>query len=151
VTTVKEIVFALEFRGSAAPSGESGTTRRARTTAPSQILTTVLGADGIETGVEPVTGDTAVLDSTVERFPDGSFVEEGTISYGRAGTVSFSTIGRGTVGPSPVDGWVHGAVMWIVTGGEGSLTGARGFITSNFIASAEGEVVDNQIARLYLP
>ena len=148
---MKEIVFALEFRGRAGPSGESGATRRARTTAPSQILRTVLGADAIETGVEPVAGDTAVLDSTVERFPDGSFVEEGTISYGRVGKVSFSTVGRGTVGPSPVDGWVHGAVMWIITGGEGRLTEARGLITSNFVASANGEVVDNQIARLYLP
>jgi hypothetical protein len=114
-------------------------------------LKTVLGADAIQTGVEPVAGDTAVLDSTVERFPDGSFVEEGTISYGRVGKVSFSTVGRGTVSPSPVDGWVQGAVMWIITGGEGRLTGARGLITSNFVASAKGEVVDNQIARLYLP
>lgn len=148
---MKEIVFALEFRGSAGPSGESGTTRRARTTAPSQILKTVLGADGIDAGIEPRAGDTAVLDSTVKRFPDGSFVEEGTIAYGRAGTVSFSTVGRGTVGPSPVEGWVHGTVMWIVTGGEGRLTGARGLITSNFVASADGEVVDHQIARLYVP
>ncbi len=148
---MREIVFALEFRGRAGSSGGPGAPRRARTTAPSQISRTMLGADAIEAGVEPVAGETAVLDSTVERFPDGSFVEEGTISYGRVGAVSFSTVGRGTVGPSPADGWVHGAVMWIVTGGEGRLTGARGLITSNFVASAQGDVVDNQIARLYLP
>ena len=148
---MREIVFALEFKGRAGPSGESGAKRRARTTEPSQVLKTVLGADAIDAAVEPVTGDTAVLDSTVERFPDGSFVEEGTISYGRAGTVTFSTVGRGTVGPSPVEGWVHGAVMWIVTGGEGHLAGARGLITSNFVASADGDVVDQQFARLYIP
>ena len=107
--------------------------------------------DAIEAGVEQIAGDIAVLDSTVERFSDGSFVEEGTIMYGRLGRVSFSTVGRGTVGPSPVDGWVHGAVIWIITGGEGCLTGARGLITSNFVASVKGEVVDHQIARLYLP
>ena len=73
----------------------------------------------METGVEPLSGDAAVLESTVERFADGSFVEAGTITYGRLGWVSFSTIGTGTVGPSPVDGWVHGAVMWVVTGGDG--------------------------------
>jgi len=78
-------------------------------------------------------------------------VEEGTITYGRLGRVSFSTVGKGTVGPSPVEGWVHGAVMWAVTGGAGSLAGARGLITSNFVASAQGEVVDNQVARLYVP
>ena len=41
---MRELVFALEFRGRAGPSGESGAKRRAKTTAPSQILRTVLGA-----------------------------------------------------------------------------------------------------------
>jgi hypothetical protein len=148
---VREIVFALEFRGRAGPSGGPATTRLARTSAPSQTFRTLLGPDGIVAGAEPVNGDEAVLDSTVERFPDGSFVEQGTISYGRLGLVSFSTIGRGTVGPSPVEGWVHGAVMWVVTGGAGLFAGTRGLITSNFVASAQGEVVDNQFARLYVP
>jgi hypothetical protein len=148
---VREIVFALEFRGLAGPSGGSATVRRARTSAPSQTLRTLFGPAGIAAGVEAVSGDKAALDSIVERFPDGSFVEEGTITYGRLGRVSFSTIGRGAVGPSPVEGWVHGAVMWVVTGGAGGLAGVRGLITSNFVASAQGEVVDHQFARLYLP
>ena len=148
---MREIVFALEFRGTAGPAGGASGARRARTTAPSQVLKTVMGAGGIEATVEHTRGDTAVLDSTVERFPDGSFVESGTISYGRFGHVSFSTVGKGTVGPSPIDGWVHGAITWVVTDGDGRLAGARGLITSNFVASAQGEVIDNQIARLYLP
>ena len=148
---MREIVFALEFKGSAGPSGGSATTRRARTSAPSQTLRTLLGPDGIVAGVEPASGDEAVMESTVERFPDGSFVEEGTITYGRLGRVAFSTVGKGTVGPSPVEGWAHGAVMWVVTGGTGWLAGARGLITSNFVASAQGEVVDDQFARFYLP
>lgn len=149
--TMREIVFALEFRGTAGPTGGSASKRRGRTTAPSQVLRTVLGAGAIDSTVEPVGGDTAVLECAVERFPDGSFVESGTIAYGRFGRVSFRTVGKGTVGPSPIDGWVHGAVMWAVTEGEGQLAGARGLITSNFVASAQGEVIDNQFARLYLP
>jgi hypothetical protein len=148
---VREIVFALEFRGRAGPSGGSATVRRARTSAPSQTLRTLFGPAGIAAGVEPVSGDQAVLNSVVERFADGSFVEQGTITYGGLGGVSFSTVGRGTVGPSPVEGWVHGAVMWVVTGGAGWFAGARGLITSNFVASVQGEVVDNQFARLYVP
>ena len=92
-----------------------------------------------------------MLESRVERFADGSFVEDGTIRYGPAGTVSFVTVGRGTVGPSPMPGWVHGAVIWSVTGGDGQFAGATGLITSNFIASADGEVVDNHFTRIYLP
>jgi hypothetical protein len=147
---VTELVFALEFRGHGGPSGTSTTTRRARTTAPSQILSTVLKAGSIDTAVQQIDGDTAVLDSTVERFPDGSFEEKGTIAYGRFGSVSFTTVGRGTVGQCPIDGWVHGAVIWTITGGEGHLAEARGLITSNFVASAQGEVIDHHVARLYL-
>lgn len=148
---MREIVFALEFRGVAGPVGASPTIRRARTSAPSQTLRTLIGPGGIEAGMEPQSGDQAVMNSIVERFPDGSFVEEGTITYGPLGGVSFSTAGRGTVGPSPDPGRVHGAVLWVVTGGAGSFAGARGLITSNFVASADGLVVDHQFARLYLP
>ena len=125
--------------------------REARTAASSQTLSTVLGGDGIRAGVEAIPGDTAVLESRVERFGDGSFVEDGTISYGVAGKVIFQTIGRGWLGPSPVAGWVTGGVLWTVTGGEGRFTGARGLITSNFTVSAGGDVIDNHFARLYLP
>ena len=92
-----------------------------------------------------------MLESRVERFADGSFAEDGTISYGRAGKISFVTVGRGSVGPSPIPGWVHGAVIWSVTGGEGLFAGAQGLITSNFVVSASGDVVDNHFTRIYVP
>jgi hypothetical protein len=148
---VRELVFALEFRGRAGAVDGSATTRSARTSAPSQTLRTLFGPGGIEACVEPAGGGEAVLDSIVERHPDGSFVEKGTITYGKLGGVSFETLGRGVVGPSPIEGWMHGAVMWTVTRGDGWLAGARGLITSNFVASAEGLVVDHQFARLYVP
>jgi len=144
-------VFALEFRGRAGPAPGSPGERRARTSAPSQSLWTVLGAGGVESRVEPVAGEHAVLESHVERLDDGSFVEDGTIRYGPSGALSFVTVGKGNVGPSPVPGCQHGAVVWTVTSGEGWLAGARGLITSNFTVSADGQVVDNHVARLYLP
>jgi hypothetical protein len=110
-----------------------------------------MGEGGVDGSTETIDGERAVLDSRVERFADGSFVEDGTIAFGRAGTVTFETVGRGTVGASPVDGWVHGAVMWKITGGDGLFSCAQGLITSNFVASANGEVVDNQFLRIYLP
>ena len=147
---MREVVFALEFRGRAGAAPGSTTARRARTTAPSQALRTVLGAGGIESRVEPVAGEQAVLESSVERFSDGSFTEDGTITYGSAGAVTFVTVGKGTVGPSPVPSRLHGAVMWKVTGGAGVFAGVRGLITSNFTVSGDGDVVDHHIARLYL-
>ena len=147
---MREIVFALEFRGTGGPVAGSTTKRRATTTAPSQALITVLGSDGIRARMEELVGERAVLESRVERFEDGSFVEDGTITYGRAGAVTFVTIGRGTVGSSPIAGRTVGAVMWTVTGGDGRFAGARGLITSNFTVGAQGEVVDHHVARLYL-
>ncbi len=148
---MRELVFALEFRGRGGPVPGSTTKRRARTTAPSQTWRTILGPGEVRAAVEPVAGESAVLESRVERFPDGTFVEDGTITYGTAGSVSFDTVGRGHVGPAPVAGWSHGVVMWRITGGEGRLAGAQGLITSNFTVSPDGEVTDDHFTRLYLP
>jgi hypothetical protein len=148
---VREVVFALEFRGRAGPVAGSETTRRAHSTAPSQTLATVLGREGVRARVEAIAGETATLESRVERFGDGTFVEDGTIAYGSAGTITFETIGRGWVGPAARAGWVMGGVVWTITAGDGALAGARGLVTSNFTVSADGEVVDYHVARLYLP
>jgi hypothetical protein len=147
---MREIVFALEFRGTAGPVAGSPTERRATSTAPSQTLTTVLDAAGIRSRVQAIAGDHAVLESRVERFGDGSFVEDGTITYGRAGSVSFVPGGGARGGPRRVGGWPRGAVMWTVTGGDGLFAGAQGLITSNFTVNLEGDVVDHHVARLYL-
>src|SRR5437773_12554886 len=99
---MREIVFALEFRGTAGPVEGSPTRRRSTSRAPSQTLTTVLGPDGIRTRVDGVAGERAMLEARVERFDDGSFVEARTITYARAGAVSFVTHGRRSVAARPV-------------------------------------------------
>jgi hypothetical protein len=147
---VRELVFALTFQGTAGPAPGAPRLRRARSTAPSQTLRTVLTRDGVESAMEPVSGATAVLESTVERFDDGTFVEWGTIAYGALGAVSFETVGRGVVGDGPEPGGKSGAVVWTVTSGTGHFAGARGLITSNFAVNDRGEVVDHHVTRLYL-
>lgn len=148
---MRELVFALEFRGRGGPVPGSTTKRQARTTAPSQSWKTIVAPDGVRAAVEPQPGEVAVLESRVERFADGTFVEDGTITYGSAGTVTFDTVGRGHVGPAPVAGWSHGVVMWRITGGDGRFAGAQGLITSNFTVSPDGLVTDDHFTRLYLP
>jgi hypothetical protein len=148
---MKELVFALEFRGSAAPVPGSDKKLQAKTSAGSQTLRSVLKADGILVSVESAGGGSATFESEVEIVGDGIFVESGSIRYGDAGKVSFKTVGRGTLGPSPLPGIQRGAVMWEVTNGEGRLAGAQGLITSNFTVGAQGEVVDDQFARLFVP
>lgn len=148
---MRELVFALEFRGHGGPVPGSTTKRQARTTAPSQTWRAILGPEGVRAAVEPAAGESAVLESRVERFPDGSFVEDGTITYGRAGAVTFDTVGRGHVGPAADGRGSHGVVMWRITGGDGRFAGAQGLITSNFTVSPDGLVTDDHFTRLYLP
>jgi len=148
---MREIAFALEFKGRGGPVAGSPSRRQARTTAPSQTLRTVLTASGITPSVEALSGESAVLESTVERFPDGTFVEDGTITYGRAGSISFDTVGRGHVGPAAGGVGSHGVVMWRITGGDGRFAGAQGLITSNFTVTPDGLVTDDHFTRLYLP
>jgi hypothetical protein len=148
---MREIAFALEFKGRGGPVAGSPSRRQARTTAPSQTLRTVLNASGITPSVEALPGESAVLESTVERFPDGTFVEDGTITYGRAGSISFDTVGRGHVGPAAGGVGSHGVVMWRITGGDGRFAGAQGLITSNFTVTPDGQVTDDHVTRLYLP
>ena len=148
---MRELVFALEFRGSAGPVPGSDKKLQAKTSATSQTLRSVLKPDGIQAGVESAGGGAASFESEVEIVGEGMFVESGSIRYGDAGKVNFTTVGRGTLGPSPLAEVQRGAVVWEVTGGEGRLAGAQGLITSNFTVGAQGEVVDDQFARLFVP
>jgi hypothetical protein len=148
---LRELVFALEFRGRGEDIPGSPGKRRARTSAPSQVLFTLLGPEGVRAGVDAAAGDTATLEARVERFGDGTFVEEGEITYGAAGSLTFATLGRGSVAPGPRPGAVHGAAIWRITGGAGRFAGASGLITSNFAVSAAGEVTDHHVARVHLP
>jgi hypothetical protein len=147
---MRELVFALEFRGHAAAVPGTDGQRRARTTASSQTLSTLLAADGVHARVEAGSGETAVLEARVQRFGDGTFVEEGTIRYGTAGGVTFETIGRGWVGAGPIPGSSAGGVLWRITAGAGRFANAQGLITSNFTVSPDGDVVDDHFVRIYL-
>ncbi len=148
---MKELVFALEFKGSAEPVPGAEGRLKAKTAAASQTLRTAMKADGIQTGVESAGGPAAHFESEVEIIGEGAFLESGTIRYGEAGTVRFKTVGRGVIGESPNSGQQRGAVIWELTGGEGRFLGAQGLITSNFTVDGTGQVVDDQFARIFLP
>jgi hypothetical protein len=127
-----ELIFAMELRGNAAPVEGSETTFRAQTTGR--------GPDG-----EMVNFESRVV------VGNEGFDETGSIDYGGKGKVNFQTVGVGYLEPSPLANLQRGAVIWRITEGEGSFSGASGYITSNFTFSAEGEVLDNQYARIFTP
>ncbi|MGH7332795.1 MAG: hypothetical protein ACREKS_08635 [Candidatus Rokuibacteriota bacterium] len=148
---MKELVFALEFKGTAGPVAGSDTRLRAKTSATGQTLRSAIKVDGIQCSIEGAGGDTATFESEVEIVGEGMFVESGTIRYGTLGAITFKTVGRGLLGPAPLTGLQRGAVIWEVTGGDGKLRGAQGLITSNFTVGSAGEVTDDHFVRLFLP
>jgi hypothetical protein len=148
---MKELVFALEFKGTAGPVPGSDTRLRAKTSATGQTLRSVIKADGIQAALDGAGGDTATFESEVDIVGEGMFVESGTIRYGTLGAITFKTVGRGMLGPAPMTGVQRGAVIWEVTGGDGTLRGAQGLITSNFTVGSAGEVTDDHFVRLFLP
>ena len=148
---MKQMVFALEFRGRAEPVPGAEGKLRAKTSANSQVLRTVLALSGVEAALEPAAGGSATFESEVQITGEGTFVESGSIAYGTTGKVTFKTAGQGILGPSGIKDLQRGAVIWEVTGGEGQFAGTTGLIVSNFTVGPGGEVVDNHYARLFVP
>lgn len=153
---MRQLLFALQFKGKQARwPGRY----KAKTSAADQVWRTVLAASGIEASVEPSGSGVANCDAEIETVvghgvPDegeGTFTVTGTVKYGTAGKVHFHTVGRGYLAPTGIDGLRQGAVIWQITGGDGQFTGATGVITSNFSVASEGEMVDNQMAHIFLP
>ena len=145
---MKQLVFALQFTGTASPTGEGKL--HAKTTAPGQTFRATFGPSGVQAALEPSGGEAAAFESDVEMPGDGAFLESGTIMYGLSGSVRFKTVGHGILGPSPNKDLQRGAVTWEVVSGHGTLAGATGLITSNFTVGAHGDVVDNQFAVLFM-
>jgi hypothetical protein len=129
---MRDVVFAMELRGRAAPVEGRDNALRARTA-----------------GRGP-RGETVVFESQVVLSGE-TFNETGSIDYSGRGKLAFETVGAGHLEPSPVTGLQWGAVVWRITEGEGEFGGATGYITSNFTVSTEGDVVDNHYVRMFLP
>jgi len=148
---MKELVFALQFKGKAHPVVGVEGKLAAKTTAAGQVLRTALTAKGVQARAESRPGPRATFESEVQMTGSGTFIESGRINYAKAGGVTFKTAGHGVLGASGMDGLQRGAVIWEVTEGRGQFAGATGLITSNFTVGSKGEVVDNHYVRLFLP
>ena len=147
---MRQIGYVMQFRGSAGPKEGSEGELAARTGSATVRLSTVLDSGGPSVAGEDGSEERASFTSSVQPLEDGTFTEDGTIDFGAAGTLDFSTIGTGWMGPSAIDGLTHGGICWKVDSGSGPLAGASGIITSNFTVSESGDVVDNQWGVLYV-
>ena len=146
-----QVLYVMQFKGKAAPANESGTLLKAKTTAPSCAVTTVVGSQGVSGTLQPIGGAEATFESVVTVTGEGIFQESGTITFGDSrNRLHFSTVGHGHMGPSADPQLNHGSVIWKIERGEGQFEDATGLITSNFFLSGLGDVTDNQFGVIFL-
>jgi hypothetical protein len=148
---MKQVIYAMQFKGTAAPKAGASGVIKASTTAPSCTLSSVVGSGGVTGTLLPVPGSKASFESEVTLTGETSFTETGTIRFGDSNhLLRFTTVGQGFLGKSPEPGLQHGSVMWRVESGEGQFAGASGLITSNFTLSPAGEVTDHHFGLIFL-
>ncbi len=80
---MKELVFALQFKGKARPVEGVEGKLVARTTAAGQILRTALNAKGLQARAESRPGPRATFESEVQMTGAGTFVESGRLGSDR--------------------------------------------------------------------
>jgi hypothetical protein len=90
---MKELMFALQFKGKAHPIEGVEGKLAAKTTAAGQVLRTVLTAKGVQAKAESKPEPRAAFESEVQMTGAGTFTESGRISYGKAGGVTFKDFG----------------------------------------------------------
>ncbi len=108
---MKQLVFALQFKGNARPVPGAEGKLRAKTRASNQVLRTALTGKDVEAKVEWARAGPGVFESEVQIAGEGTFTESGTITYGKVGKVNFKTVGHGILGPSGIEGVQRGAVI----------------------------------------
>ena len=137
------VTYALQFRGQAEPAGQV-TLVAAR--APSTLLVSVVDRDGPHGRFEDVGGAEAVFHATL----DGDGPVEGEVDFGGGTTLRLRAAGRHAARPAPRPHLRHGAALLEVVGATGRLSGASGWITSNFLLSDTGDLTDTHLGLLFV-
>ena len=147
---MKQVFYAIQFKGTAAPGAKEGTLR-INATGPSCVVTSVVGPEGVDGTIQPAPAANALFESEVTMTGETSFTERGWITFGEGGhRLHFAAVSDGWFGPSPDPQWKHGCVCWRVEGGDGMFEGAGGLVTSNFVFNDAGEVTDQQFGVIFV-
>src|ERR1700738_2857206 len=91
--SVQQIVYAIQFKGQAAPGGSAGTLQ-VRGVAASGSITSVINSGGLTGGFDPAASIPAQFESDVTLKSEITFTEKGSITFGGDDhKLRFSTVG----------------------------------------------------------
>lgn len=149
---MRQIVYAMHFRGQAAPSGDNAKILKMTSSGTSCTMNTVVGPTGVETTLHATPGDLAFLESEVRLTAPETFEGDGVLTFGDEGAheLRFRSIHAGHLAPSALPRLMSGTVGWRVEGGIGRFEGATGLITSTFTLNDEGELSDYQCGLIFV-
>ena len=148
---MRQLIYALRFRGEAKQAGIDGAVLMTATSAPGCTIGTRIGPEGVSGSLHSAAGDEASLESEWVFTGATTFQEVGTIVFGQGGhRLRFSTFGSAYLGPTSNDKFRHGTAIRWVEGGEGQFAGASGLIASAFVVDDEGVVTEHQLGLVYV-
>jgi hypothetical protein len=96
-----------------------------------------------------LTEEAGTVTSTLAFLDESTFREEGTIDFGGGDRVHFRSSAAGELVPGG-SGERHGEATLEIYGGAGRFAGARGSITSSFVVSDGGAVVDERVFHVVI-
>jgi len=128
---MRQIVFALRFRGDARRNGIDGNVLSIATAGPGCTIRSRVVDGGLVAALHQDRRGKATCEADLVLTGETMFQQAGTIAFGTAGhRIRFSTVGSGHLVPAPEADRRHGAAIWRIDGGEGQFAGASGLITS---------------------
>ena len=150
---MRQLVYAMHFRGQAAKAATDPMVLRATSSATSCIVNTTIKESGLDAELKPAEGDLAFLESELRITSPDSFEQSGVITFGDETdhVLRFSTVGKGHFTSDMAPGVMAGTVSWKVQGGEGQFARAQGFITSTFLLTESGDLNDYHSGVIFLP
>jgi hypothetical protein len=148
---VRQLVYALRFRGTARRTGIDGNVLETASSAPSCRIETSFDSGRLTGQLTQESGAEATAKSAMVFTGETSFQETGTIELGQSGhRLRFSTVGSAYLDPVSDGGCRHGAAIRRIDGGDGQFAGAHGLIASLVVLSDTDEITDNQLGIVFL-
>jgi len=136
---MRQIVYALRFRGEAGRGGVDGNLFRIVSQVSTCVMRTSFDENGLHGQVWEEPGEKIRLESDLTITGATSYQEAGVISFGSAGDrLRFSTRGSGHLEPLMPGLGRQSAAVLQVDGGERRLADARGLIAATYVFDDDG-------------
>ncbi|ELR19066.1 uncharacterized protein ACA1_236340 [Acanthamoeba castellanii str. Neff] len=155
VTAVKDLDFALEYRGKCDYSADKNSANCHLKAQSQEVLTRIKGDGNVATSVKKLIGSVSNLDFfTSYNFTSYTWTSKGSLTFGVHTTqknhkLEFEDSSIGRINPTPTHAYGF-ATSWKVTKGFGALDQAVGLITANGVFDFEtSEVVVGVIGVIY--